>query len=151
MATQMNTIAVPEQTNSNTSFSRLLWVTPLAWVASTLANLTLYWTVGSLYPEVTAWAGASQEQIIGANAVYLLIGTVIFALICRWSARPARNVIVIATVGLLLSLVMPITAGMGYGPPEVASASQATVITLSLMHVLSYAIIVPLFVCLGLE
>lgn len=147
MTTQINTSR--NQQVVSTSISQLLWVSPLAMLTSTVANLGLYAAAGNLYPEVTAWTGVSQAQIIGANIVYLLIGTVIFAVVSRRSQRPARNYWIVATVGLLLSLVMPITAGMGYGPPDVPPAEVATVMTLSLMHVLSYAISVPLFIHLG--
>lgn len=134
-----------------TSISRLLWVAPLAMVTATVANLGLYAAAGTLYPEVTAWAGASQAQVIGATIIYLLVGTAIFAAVSYRSQRPARNYWIVATVGLLLSLFMPITAGMGYGPPDVPSADLATVVTLSLMHVLSYVISVPMFIRLALD
>jgi len=149
MATQTNISS--NQITVTTPITRLLWVASLAMVASTVANLGLYAAAGNLYPEVTAWAGASQAQVIGANIVYLLIGTVIFAVVSRRSQRPARIYWIASTIGLLLSLVMPITAGMGYGPPNVPPAEMATVVTLSLMHLLSYAISVPLFIRLGLE
>ncbi len=150
MTTQTN-ISTNQTGVSVAPISRLLWVAPLAMLASTVANLGLYAAAGNLYPEVTAWAGASQSQVIGANIVYLLIGTIIFAVVSRRSQRPARNYWIISTIGLMLSLFMPITAGMGYGAPNVPPAEIATVVTLSLMHVLSYAISVPLFIRLGLD
>lgn len=149
MTTQVN--VATNQPQNHMSLNRLLWITPLAITASTVANLGLYAAMGSLYPEVAAWTGASYAQIIGANFVYLIIGAVIFAVTSRRSARPVRNYWIVATIGLLISLVMPITAGMGFGPPNVPPAETMTVITLSLMHVLSYAISVPLFIRLGLE
>lgn len=131
--------------------SRLLWITPLAILVSTVANLGLYAAAGVLYPEVTAWSGASPAQIIGANSVYLVIGTIVFAVVSHRSKRPARNYVIVATIGLLLSLVMPVTAGMGFGPPNVPPAETVTVVTLSLMHLLTYAISVPLYIRLGLD
>ena len=151
MTTQTNRSTNQVNTTKTPSISRILWVAPLAMLASTVANLGLYAAADNLYPNVTAWAGASQAQIIGANIVYLLIGAVIFWLVSRRTLRPARNYWIVATIGLLISLVMPITAGLGYGPPNVPPAELATVITLSLMHVLSYAISVPLFIRLGLD
>lgn len=133
------------------SLRNLLWVSPLAIAASSIANLGLYAAAGAIFPEVTAWSGASVGQIIGANIVYLLIGTIVLAVIARFSSRPARHNLIAATIGLLLSLALPISAGFGYGAPGVPPASVATVITLSLMHVISYAISVPLFIRYGLE
>ena len=130
---------------------KLLWVTPLAMGVSASANLALYALAGALRPEVTAWPGASTGQIIGATVVYLLIGTAVFAMTARFSSRPARHYWMVATIGLLLSLVMPITAGMGYGAPGTAPASTATVIALSLMHIVAYAISVPMYTRLVLN
>ncbi len=133
------------------AYSRLLWIAPAAMLVSTVANLGFYAAAGSLFPEVTDWTGASIGQIIGANMVYLLIGAVVFAIIGRTSAHPARNYIIAATVGLALSMFMPISVGMGYGPPEIATPGAVTVITLCLMHVLSYVISVPMFIRLALD
>lgn len=133
------------------AYSRLLWVAPAAMLVSTIANLGFYAAAGGLFPEVADWPGASAGQIIGANIVYLLIGAVVFAVVARASSRPMRNYIVVATVGLLASLFMPISAGMGFGPPEMAVPGAATVITLCLMHVLSYVISVPMFIRLAMD
>jgi hypothetical protein len=128
-----------------TSLRKLLWVTPLAMGLSAGANLALYAVAGAVAPEVSAWPGASMGQIIGATIVYLLIGTVALALVARFSSRPVRSYWIVATIGLLLSLVMPISAGLGYGAPGAPAAELATVITLSLMHVVTYAISVPMY------
>jgi len=113
---------------------------------TTVANLGLYAAAGAIFPQVTAWPGAGIGQIIGANIVYLFIGTIVFALIVRFSSRPARHYWIVATIGLLLSLGLPIGAGFGYGAPGAPPADVATAVTLSLMHVISYAISVPLFI-----
>ena len=97
------------------------------------------------YPKVTAWEGAGIGQIIGANIVYLLIGTLVFGLTARFSSQPARHYRIIATVGLILSLWLPISATLGYGAPGVPPASVTTAVILSLMHIITYAITVPLF------
>ena len=131
------------------AISRLIWVAPLAMIVSTVANLGLYTAAGTLFPEVTAWQGAGSGQIIGANIIYLLIATVIFAVINWRSSQPIRHYWIVATVGLILSFWMPISAGLSFGPPEAVPASVITVITLCLMHLMSYIISVPMFVRLG--
>lgn len=139
-----------EKQSSSSVGRRLLWVTPLAMLAASAANLGLYAAAGRLVPSVTAWPGAGPGQIVGATVVYLLIGTAVLLLVARLSARPARSYVIVATIGLLLSLVLPISAGLGYGAPGMPPASLATVLTLSLMHVLAYAIAVPMNVRLVL-
>lgn len=143
--------SIPPKAAYRSVLGRLIWVSPLAMLIASGANLGLYAIAGSLYPEVTAWPGAGPGQIVGANVVYLLIATIVFAVIARIATRPARTYQIVATVGLLLSLALPITAGLGYGAPGAPPASTATVITLSLMHVVSYAISVPLFTRLTLS
>lgn len=135
-----------ESQASRSSLSKLLWVSPLAMALATVANLGLYAVAGALFPQVTAWPGAGIGQIIGANIAYLFVGTLVFALIVRFSSRPARHYWIVATIGLLLSLVLPISAGFGAGASGAPPAGLATVVTLSLMHVVSYAISVPLFI-----
>ena len=71
------------------TFKKLLWVTPLAMLVTSIANLILYFLVGTLFPAVTAWPGASPAQIIGANIVYLFVGAVVLAIINRISSQPA--------------------------------------------------------------
>lgn len=132
-------------------YSRLLWVAPTAMLVSTIANLGFYAAAGSLFPEVTNWPGASVGQIIGSNMIYLLIGTVVFAIVARTSAHPIRNYLIVATIGLALSMFMPISVGLGFGPPDMTIPGIATVITLCLMHVLSYVISVPMFIRLALD
>jgi hypothetical protein len=138
MTTAINYTA--DTKTAKSTLGRLIWVAPVAIATSTAANIALYATAGRLFPEVTAWGGAGIGQIIGANIGYLFFGTIIFALINWFSSRPTRHYTIVATIGLLFSLGLPISAGFGTSP-----ASLATVITLSLMHVVSFAISVPMF------
>ena len=132
--------------SNRSAISRLVGASLLAMLAATAANLGLYYAAGILFPEVTAWSGAGAGQIAGANFVYLFIAAIAFAIIARISSRPARHYLVFATASLLLSMALPISAGFGYGPPGTPPAGAATVVTLSVMHVVSYAISVPLFI-----
>lgn len=142
MATQIAATAQNQSTGN--VYSRLIWVTPLVMIVTTIANLGLYAAAGALYPEVTTWPGAGPVEIVGASIVYLLIGAIVYAAVQRWSARPIRTYVIMATIGLIFSLWMPISVGLGFGPPGTMVASPATSITLSLMHILSYAITVPM-------
>ena len=141
-----------ENQTGKSNLKNLIWVSPLAILTASVANLGLYALAGSLFPEVTAWAGAGVGQIVGATIVYLLIGTLVFAVVAKLSARPARNYLIVATVGLLLSLALPIGAVFGMGtPPGTPPAEGITAVILSLMHVVTYAISVPLFIRLVLK
>ena len=136
---------------SKSVLHRLIRVAPLAMLAASAANLGLYYAAGILFPEVTTWPGAGAGQIAGANVVYLLIGAIVFATIARVSSRPARHYLIVASIGLLLSLGLPISAGFGYGQPGTPPAGLTTVITLSLMHIVSFAISVPMYIRRALD
>jgi hypothetical protein len=146
MTTQIFIYLTPDKQTPQSALRRLIWVSPLAMLTATAANLGLYTAAGSVYPEVTAWPGAGPAQIVGANIVYLLLATIVFAVIARRSSRPARTYTIVATIALLLSLALPISAAFGTPP-----AGAATVVTLSLMHVMTYAISVPMFIRLALD
>lgn len=150
MNTSIDSISYEQQTPTST-LRRLLWVTPLAMVAAIIANIVLYTVIGATVPEVGAWPGAGVGQIIGATAAYLFFGALSAAIIVRLSSRPARHFLLVAIGGLILSMALPVSAGFGYGAPGAPAASVATVVTLALMHVVSFAISVPLFVRLALD
>lgn len=150
MSTNVNSVQAEPLSPVHT-LRKLLWVAPLAMVAATAANLILYVVAGALFPDVAAWPGAGPAQIAGANAAYLFFGAIALVVVARFSSRPARHYLIVAVVGLVLSLALPVGAGFGYGAPGQPPAGAATVITLSLMHVVSFAISVPLFVRLALE
>ena len=126
--------------------TRLMWATPVAMIASSAANLLLYSVAGAIFPETTAWPGAGPMQIVGANIVYLLFGALTYAIVSRFSTQPKRHYLIVATIGLLLSLTLPVSAGFGYGAPGTPPASLPTVIMLSCMHLVTYAVSVPLFI-----
>jgi hypothetical protein len=149
MSTTVNPIQAQRSTGS--TLRTLLWVAPVAMAAATVANLALYVIAGTLFPAVAAWPGAGPGQIVGATGAYLLFGAIALTLIARFSSRPARHFLLVAVVGLILSLALPVGAGFGYAAPGVPPASVATVVILALMHVISFAISVPLFVRLALD
>jgi hypothetical protein len=136
---------------SGTARGRLIWVSPLAMFTAVAANLGLYAVVGYLFPRVAAWPGTSPAHIIVASIIYLSLATLVFAAVRRLSPRPARHYLIVATVSLLLSIGPPISLGFGPGLPGVPPADPTIAGTLGLMHVLSYAISVPMFIRLALD
>jgi len=136
---------------SNAIRGRLLLVSPLAMSTSIAANLALYAIVGYLFPHVASWSGTSPMHIVVATIVYLLVATLVFAAVRRFSPRPARHYMIIATLSLIFSMGPPISLGFGPGLPGVPPADAVIGITLGLMHVISYAISVPMFIRMTLD
>lgn len=140
-----------EMGTSNTGRIRLVLTSLLAMSTATTANLGLYATVGYLFPRVADWPGTSPLHIIGATVLYLTLATLVFVAVRRFSSHPARHYLIVATLSLLLSLGPPISLGFGPGLPGVPAADPTIAITLGLMHVLSYAISVPMFIRMALD
>ncbi len=147
MTTQIDTL----QNNRTDAFTKLLWVTPLTMFIASIANLLLYFVVGSMIPSIGAWSGAGTTQIVVANIVYLLIGAVVLAIIARISSQPARHFHIVAYIGLAISMFLPLSAWMGNGAEGTSGPDTATAITLGLMHIVSFAICVPMFTRLVLD
>jgi len=136
---------------SRTVRGRLIWVSLLAMSTAAALNLGLYAVVGFFFPHVAAWSGTSSTHVIVATIVYLTLATLVFAAVRRFSPRPARHYLIIATVSLLFSIGPPISLGFGPGLPGVPPADPIIAITLGLMHVISYAISVPMFIRMALD
>ncbi len=131
--------------------SRLILASLLSMATAIAINLGLYAFVSYLFPYVAAWPGTSLMHIVIATVVYLTLATLVFAVVRRRSSRPARRYLIVATISLLLSLGQPIMLGFGPGLPGVPPADPIIAITLGLMHVISYAISVPLFIRMALD
>lgn len=140
-----------EKKTSGTVRSRLIWASLLAMSTAAAVNLGLYAVAGYLFPHVAAWTGTSSTHVIVATIVYLTLATLVFAIVRRFSSRPARHYLIVATVSLLFSMGPPISLGFGPGLPGVPAADPIIGITLGLMHVISYAISVPIFIRMGLD
>jgi hypothetical protein len=118
---------------------------------ATAANLGLYAVAGYFFPHVATWTGTSFTHVIVATIVYLTLATLVFAVVRRFSSRPARHYLIVATASLLFSMGPPISLGFGPGLPGVPAADPIIVIILGLMHVISYAISVPMFIRMALD
>lgn len=115
-------------------------------VVSIVANEIFYAIVGALIPSVGEWPGTGPGPIIVVSIFLLLIASVVFAAVVRFSLRPVRTYWFVATIALVITFALPIGAGAGFGGrPGTPPADTATVITLLLMHVIAYAISVPMF------
>lgn len=130
---------------------RLILASLLAMSTAAAVNLGLYAVTGYIFPHVAAWAGTSPTHIVVATIVYLLLATIVFAAVRRFSSRPAHRYLIISTVSLLFSMGPPISLGFGPGLPGVAPADAVIGITLGLMHIISYAISVPIFIRMALD
>ncbi|MDP9365520.1 MAG: DUF6069 family protein, partial [Chloroflexota bacterium] len=121
------------------SMRRVLRVGPLAIVAAALANAGV-WAVAKAAFEIPDGFVplSSLGPPVGITAVYLAFGLGVFALLVRFTRRPIVWFWRVATVALLLSFLTPLGARGQEG------ATTAGILTLEVMHVVAFAVFVPL-------
>src|SRR5688572_5269513 len=147
----MASAVLTQNTSDKIVLSKLIWVAPLAIAASIAANLAIYFVMHALFGVV--WQPMfTAAGVVGSTFAYLLLATIVFAIVARFSKRPVWLYQRIAIVALLLSFFAPISALMGMAAPpgiEATAAPLDTVITMLLTHIASYLISVNLFVRLA--
>ena len=127
------------------SFRRLLWVGPLAVLASVIANVLVSITAVALVGISPEFEPLYLRPVIGFTAVGVLGAVIVFALVARFSRRPVRLFRRIALVVLLLSFV-PDLSLLNASP--YAGTTVQSVIALMLMHVVACLISVSLLTTL---
>jgi hypothetical protein len=128
--------------NSSTSiqFRRLLWVGPLAVLASIVGVLIVrVVAVAILQPDPLPLSLMWLTPII-FTAVLVTGAVLVFALVARFAKNPIRTYQVIAFVVLLLSLLPDV----GYASSRMPGANWPTAIALMVMHVVAWAICVSI-------
>ena len=118
---------------------RIWRVGALAIAATVVANLVV-WAIAQVLldisddfvPLATPWPAAIF------SGLYLAVGVGVFALLNRFTSRPITWFWRIAVVALLLSFLSPLSARGQDG------SSTAALLTLEVMHVVAFAIFVPL-------
>jgi hypothetical protein len=147
----MATAVLTQNTSDRIVLSKLLWVAPLAIAASIAANLVIYFIMDALFG--VAWQPMFiAPSVVGSTVAYLLVATIVFAIVARFAKRPVWLYQRIAIVALLLSFFAPISALMGMAAPPGVEASAApldTVVTMLLTHIAAYLISVNMFVRLA--
>ena len=128
--------------NSGTSiqFRRLLWVGPLAVLASIVGVLIVrVVAVAVLQPDPLPLSLMWLTPIV-FTAVLVTGAVLVFALVARFAKNPIRTYQVIAFVVLLLSLLPDVA----YAGSRMPGANWPTAIALMVMHVVAWAICVSI-------
>lgn len=118
-----------------------LWQTALlAFVAAAIANSVLYFIANALLAEPVSVPAEMGVVNVISITISTLVGTVgaliAFAVVKRFTRRPARIFPIVAVGALIVSMAGP------FGTPGLALSTR---LVLALMHVIAAAIIVPLF------
>jgi hypothetical protein len=125
----------------------LLWAAPAAILLAAAANSVIYLIADAV--SGVAWEPLfTLTGVIGSTAVYLVIAAVVYAVVARFARRPIWLYRRVALVALLLSFLPPISALLGMAAPpgvDAVAAPPDTFFTMLVMHVVAYAISVPVF------
>lgn len=146
----MSTLTASNAKTERISFSRLLWVGPLAAVIAAVANLIVFVIAQNLLGiTLMGPAGPGSTEMVPMPAIAVVImsvipaigATTLLAVLGKFLARPTRVFWIISLIFLLLSFVTPL------GLP----VSVAVKVTLELMHVVAAVAIVGVLTTLGRE
>jgi hypothetical protein len=134
------TVAASPAPAGRVALGRLLWVGPLAIVASILANLLLRQiAVAALRPD-PVFQPLTFGPPIALTALGVLGAVIVFGLVARFARDPIPLFRRIALVVLIVSFVPDILMLVTNTP----GATVANVLVLMLMHVVAWAISVEL-------
>lgn len=138
----------PQAPAQRVKFKSLLWVGPLAIVASAVANLIVRLIAVSVLPISPEFMPLSFGPPVLFSVIGALGATIAFALIGRFARRPIALYRTIALVVLVISLIPDVLV---YTSQSMPGASLPAVITLMIMHVVAWAICGALFTRLAAE
>lgn len=146
----MSTLTTSNAKTQRTSFSRLLWVGPLAAVIAAVANLLVFVIAQNLLgialmgpagPGSTEMAPLPAAAVVISSVVPAIGATVLLAVLGKFLVRPIPVFRIISVVLLILSFAGPLSL-----PVDVAAK-----LTLSLMHLVAAVAIVGVLTTLGRE
>jgi hypothetical protein len=156
MNNQEKIMAVQEKV----AFKKLLWVGPLAIVASVIAVLIVRTIAVALLNPPPAFAPLGWGSPIFLTTVLVTGSVITFALVGRFARRPIRTYQIIAVVVLIISFIPDILLLFGPppgatppagGPPPMGGVTVPNVIALMIMHVTAWAVSVGILTRLARE
>jgi Family of unknown function (DUF6069) len=116
----------------------------IAAVVAVLVNVVVRALAVALFDIPDAFEHLALRAVIVSTLVGVLAAALVYAVVARRAADPARTFTRIAVVVLILSLAAPLWVGL-QDPPEYPGTDAASVGTLMLMHVLTAAVVIAVF------
>jgi Family of unknown function (DUF6069) len=139
----MAAITSAPATRQRVALRRLWWIAPLTIVLAALANLMISFLGVSFFGVPSTFPLLQPGPVIASTVVFLLLATVAFIVIGRFSRHPIRVYRLVALVAVVLSFLNPIAALAGWFP---APGMNLNIFwTMIAMHIISAIITVGLF------
>jgi hypothetical protein len=124
-------------------YARLWWVGLLAIVLSVAANLVVRALALTLLPIAPEFIPLSTPgPVIFFTAIGVLAAVLVFALVGRFSTRPARTYTVLAVVALVLSLIPNVLMLVNPASFPFTGINAANVVVLMVQHGVAAAVAV---------
>jgi hypothetical protein len=148
-----STLAAERSAAQRVPLQRLTWLVPLAVTVAIIANTVFYYVVTGLLGEPLRFPSPSPEaperlapmpvyDVILVSALFATGAGVVYALTTRLSRRPTRTYLVIATLVLLISCLLP----MKIPSPPVALSAKLSLVA---MHIIGAVAVVGTMLGLG--
>ncbi len=142
----MATIREQPPVNRKISFTRVLMAGAIAIVGSILANLLIRWLGMLLLPVDPSFLPvATFPPTILFTLIFLVIATIVFAVINAFTANPPRVFNIVALVALLLSLIPDVMLLINPALLPMGTPTFGAVLILLLQHIAAYLITVWAF------
>jgi hypothetical protein len=127
---------------------RLLWAGPLTGIVASLGTV-LVREIGVVVGAIPAEVVVMQEPVVALSTIIaVLVGTLVFAAILRFSDRPLRTWQFVAVTAGILSMSSPIAAGAGWSLLGFSLAAE-TVAFLIVMHTVAAVVTIYLLPALA--
>jgi glucose dehydrogenase len=115
--------------------------TAIAAVAAVIANVLVRAIAIALFDIPSEFEHLALRAVIVSTLVGVIAAGLVYAVIARRAADPARTFTIVAVVALVLSLLAPLSVGL-QDPPEYPGTDAGSIGTMMFMHVVAAAIAV---------
>ncbi len=140
----MSTLNPPVTLSKKVAPGKLLWVGPLAVVASVAANLVVRFIAVALLNPPAEFLPLSVAQPVTFTVVGVTLAVIAFAIVARFAPDPIRTYQIVAAVALVVSFVPDILLLVNANSAPFPGVNVGTIGALLLMHVMAWAISVAL-------
>jgi hypothetical protein len=115
--------------------------TAIAAVAAVIANVLVRAIAIALFDIPSEFEHLALRAVIVSTLVGVIAAGLVYAVIARRAADPARTFTIVAVIALVLSLLAPLSVGL-QDPPEYPGTDAGSIGTMMFMHVVAAAIAV---------
>jgi hypothetical protein len=124
-----------------TTWRRLLAAGAAAVIASALANSVVAALLRGVLDVPTGFAPLQAISVLSLTIVGVIVAVLVFAAICRLSARPVRLFTIVASVALVLSWAAPLAAYFANAFP---GTNASRIVGLMVLHAIAGVITIAL-------